>query len=293
MLKDVSSWQHIGHGGKSTLEKEELKSPDGLKYIIKYPRKSTLGLYWEDITEFIAANIGSIMDLEMMSVEIVTRNDKRGCLLRNFVDEFKAKAHEEGGALLPNLVKGYDQLQESPLKNIELIEAGFQVITQADFWKTIKRQFIDMLVYDVLIGNQDRHPFNWSILYFDTEIKFSPIYDNGASLGFNFNEDKLFEMNASVTKLNKYVRNTRMRAGLFERKKIKAKDLLAYLQNHYPKELDRSIQKVEDFDIEEYKQFIKSLDLLSGAQREWLQLIIPVRREKILEWIQKEEENHE
>src|SRR5699024_6965616 len=145
MLKDVSSWLHTGHGGKSTLEKEELKSPDGLKYIIKYPRESKLGTYWEDITEFIAAQIGSIMGLEMMSVEMVPRDGKRGCLLRNFVDESRAKAHEEGGALLPNLVEGYNELQESSLKNIELIDAGFQVITQADFWETIKNQFIDML----------------------------------------------------------------------------------------------------------------------------------------------------
>jgi len=293
MVKDVSSWQHIGYGGKSTLEKEDLQSPDGLKYIIKYPRKSILGMYWEDITEFIAAHIGSMMGLEMMSVEMVTRDGKRGCLLRNFVDEFKAKAHEEGGALLPNLVEGYNQLQKSSLKNIELIETGFQVITQVDFWETIKNQFIDMLVYDALIGNQDRHPFNWSMLYFDTKIKFSPIYDNGASLGFNFNDDKLTEMNASVTKLNKYVRNTRMKVGLFERKNIKAKILLAFVYHHYPQELNKSIQKVDNFDIEEYKRFIQSLNLLSDAQREWLQLIIPARKEKILEWVQKEAENHE
>lgn len=228
-----------------------------------------------------------------MSVEMVTRDGKRGCLLRNFVDESRAKAHEEGGALLPNLVEGYNELQESSLKNIELIDAGFQVITQADFWETIKNQFIDMLVFDVFIGNQDRHTFNWLILYFDTGIKFSPIYDNGASLGFNFNDDKLVEMNSSVTKLNKYVRNARMKAGLFERKNVKAKDLLAYIQNYYPIELYKSIQKVENFDLEKYNQFIQSLDLLSDAQREWLQLIIPARREKILEWIEKEEENHE
>lgn len=285
MLKDVSSWLHIGHGGKSTLEKEELRSPDGSKYIIKYPRKSKLGLYWEDITEFIAAQVGSMMGLEMMSVEIVTRDGKRGCLLRNFVDESRAKFHEEGGALLPSLVEDYNKLQESSLKNMELIDAGFEVITQADFWETIKNQFIGMLVFDVLIGNQDRHPFNWSMLYFDAKIKFSPIYDNGASLGFNLNDRKLVEMNANVMKLNKYVRNARVKTGLFERKSVKAKDLLAFLQKRYPKQLYKSIQKVEDFDIKQYKKFIQSIVLLSDEQKKWLQLIIPARREKILEWV--------
>ena len=61
----------------------------------------------------------------MMKVEIVIRNGSRGCLLRNFVDEFGAKMYEEGGVLLTSLVEGYDELQESSLKNTELIEAGF------------------------------------------------------------------------------------------------------------------------------------------------------------------------
>ena len=33
--------------------------------------------------------------------------------------------YEEGGVLLTSLVEGYDELQESSLKNTELIEAGF------------------------------------------------------------------------------------------------------------------------------------------------------------------------
>ena len=47
-MRDVSDWEHIGYGGKSTLEKEELKSPDELKYLIKYPRKVNVGVSWED-----------------------------------------------------------------------------------------------------------------------------------------------------------------------------------------------------------------------------------------------------
>src|SRR5690625_4693231 len=97
MLKDVSDWVNIGHGGKSTLEKEELKSPvpAELKYMIKYPRESVQGTYWEDITELIAAEIGTMMELETMKVEIVTRFNRRGSLLRNFVEASGAKIHEE------------------------------------------------------------------------------------------------------------------------------------------------------------------------------------------------------
>jgi len=289
MLKDISDWEHIGHGGKSTLEKEELKSPNGLKYIIKYTRNSNQGLYWEDITEFIAAKIGTLMGLEMMFVEMVIRDGKRGCLLRNFSDEYEAQMSEEGGVLLPSLVDGYNELQESTLKNIDLIEAGFQIIVKLDIWKTIKNEFIDMLIFDILIGNQDRHPFNWLILYSDSGYQFSTIYDNGASLGFNFNNTKLIEIISSETKLNKYVRNTKVQAGLFERKKVKAKDLLTYLKYHYPDELKNSLTKVKSIDLAQYNKFIHSLEILNKSQKDWLQLVIPARRKKIFEWIQKED----
>lgn len=126
MLKDISDWELVGYGGKSTLEKEELRSPNRIDYLIKYPREFDEGVSWEDLTELIAAKIGTLCGLEMMKVEMVIRKGKRGCLLRNFVKEHNAMMAEEGGSLLPSLVDGYQELLESPLKNIELIEYGFK-----------------------------------------------------------------------------------------------------------------------------------------------------------------------
>lgn len=237
MLKDISDWERLGYGGKSTLEKEELKSPEGLRYLLKYPRQFREGVSWEDITELIAAEIGTILGLEMMEVEIVTRNGRRGCLLRNFVERYEAEMNEEGGALLPSLVNEYVDLQESPLKNMALIEAGFQVMCKFDYWEHIKVKFIHMLLFDILIGNQDRHPFNWQILFLKCGPRFSPIYDNGASLGFRFEDEQLLKRTSNTSEMNKYTNNTKVKAGLFEKKVVRAKDLLLYIKNYYPEEL--------------------------------------------------------
>ncbi|USK40161.1 HipA domain-containing protein [Cytobacillus firmus] len=286
MLKDISDWEHIGFGGKSTLEKEELRSPDKLKYFIKYPREFNEGVSWEDITELIAAEIGTILGLNMMKVEMVLRHGRRGCLLRNFVDEYDAMMAEEGGALLPSLLENYEEIQQSDLKNMELIEAGFNMIEEFDYWDFFKPEFINMQIFDILIGNQDRHPFNWQLLFFLREgVVFSPIYDNGASLGFRFDDNQLMSKTSNSQEMNKYTKKTRVKAGLFEKKSVKAKDLIEFLQNKYPDELESMRLRLDLFDTERYRLFIKSLSFLSDAQSAWLMNIIPFRREKILEWI--------
>ncbi|MCQ6282365.1 HipA domain-containing protein [Bacillus sp. EB600] len=290
MLRDITDWEHIGYGGKSTLEKEELRSPEGLKYLIKYPRPFEVGVSWEDITELIAAEIGKILGLEMMKVEMVIRKGKRGCLLRNFVEEYDALMAEEGGALLTELVEEYKEVQECEWKNLELIHQGFQMIQKFPHWEFMKSEFIDMQLFDILIGNQDRHPYNWQLLFLPTiGAKFSPIYDNGASLGFRFDEDQLKFKAVSEQEMNKYTKNARVKAGLFENKSVKAKDTITYISEHFPIEFEESAKKLAEFDIMRYSKFINSLDVLSKAKKEWLLNIIPFRRKKILEWIGKEE----
>jgi hypothetical protein len=80
---------------------------------------------------------------------------------------------------------------------------------------------------------------------------------------------------------------------IFEKKSVKAKDLLTFIQKHYPKEFLSSIDKLIAFDVERYEAFIQSLDSLSEAQKVWLLHIISFRRKKILEWVGKGVENNE
>lgn len=265
-MKDVSSWERIGYGGKSTLEKEELCDPSTQeKYLIKYPRVFEIGVSWEDITELIAANVGQLLDLKMMDVEIVMRNNRRGSLLKNFIPT--GVTNEEGGSMLSTL-DSYENFLECDLSGEELIKVGFQQMEQLDFWENIKMNFIEMNFFDILIGNQDRHPYNWMVLFISSQEQlFSTIYDNGASLGFRFDDQQLMDYIRNKNKLEKYMRKSIVKAGLFEKKKVKAFDMVHYLCVHYPKESHDIIKRIKNFDFEKFYEIIDKHTILTDEQK--------------------------
>ncbi|MDI7742438.1 HipA domain-containing protein [Lysinibacillus fusiformis] len=294
-MKDISNWGFYGYGVDSTLEKIELLAPERMpneseghrRYILKYPRVFEVGVSWEDITELIASQIGKLLKLKMMDVEIVQRDSRRGALLKNFVP-YRGQ-FLEGGSILSEFEE-YESTKLLELKNEHLINAGFDIIERLEYWQIIKKEFIAMNFFDILIGNQDRHPFNWMMLYNeDSNKSFSPIYDNGASLGFRFDDNQLNTYISNETQLHRYIRNTKVKVGLFEYKQVKAKDLINVLKNRYIDESELIIAQIENFNIVRYEEYINRNVYLSEKQKEWLKLIISIRRQYILKWYEGEE----
>lgn len=79
--------------------------------------------------------------------------------------------------------------------------------------------FSDMVVFDVLIGNMDRHHENWGIcedkrykqqLLFDKKKlvdlrNFTPLFDHGSSLMFELSDKDIDDITADEAKLQRYV----------------------------------------------------------------------------------------
>lgn len=79
--------------------------------------------------------------------------------------------------------------------------------------------FTDMVVFDVLIGNMDRHHENWGVcvdkkyrqqLLFDKKQlinlrKFTPLFDHGSSLMFELSDEDVAQMYGSEERLLHYV----------------------------------------------------------------------------------------
>ncbi len=116
---------------------------------------------------------------------------------------------------------------------------------QAKIQQTRKR-IIEMIVYDCLYGNYDRHDENWSMHIKGNEnIDLYPLYDNERVLGLyenqSFIEDTL--RNQEVEKKTDENFFSRMHVPGETKKNSTYKEMLEYLMNTYPQETREILQK--------------------------------------------------
>jgi len=70
------------------------------------------------------------------------------------------------------------------------------------------RDFVKLLVFDAIVGNNDRHFYNWGVI---TDItgknapRFSPIYDTARGLFWNTTENQIIERSKKPQELNAFL----------------------------------------------------------------------------------------
>ena len=84
----------------------------------------------------------------------------------------------------------------------------------------ILHELIRLVIFDALVGNNDRHFFNWGVIR-SVESRFqpffSPIYDTARGLFWNYSENKvtdIVEVNKTVdSHIRKYCKDSRPKIG--------------------------------------------------------------------------------
>lgn len=215
-MRDVSNWEITGFGENSTLEKYEMLSPEEDHYIMKFPRYFNGNrTNWEDVNEIIAAKVAKLLNIKVVDAEIAYHNERRGCLMKHFRFQWKAEAAETASSLLSaEFGDEYDELQNSDLKNEELMLKLFSLFERFSLSEKLRKDFVFMNLFDILIGNQDRHAHNWQVLFINQVPTFGPLYDNGASLGWQLPEEQIKQQLQSTKKMNKFYKNTKVKIGM-------------------------------------------------------------------------------
>jgi hypothetical protein len=181
----------------------------------------------ESITEYLLNRIGEVIGLNIAKPKLVFAGEQIRFLSQYFLDLSKNEQLIHGAQIYSRYLEDEEfvaMANEHKRKEISRELFNFQFTEEAikaTFPKEhekILNEFVKMLVFDAIVGNNDRHFYNWGIitdLFQTTEPRFSPIYDTARGLFWNESEEKIKEYLGDPkqlqSKLNKYVKNAKPR----------------------------------------------------------------------------------
>ncbi|GHT12776.1 hypothetical protein FACS189415_2930 [Bacteroidia bacterium] len=203
-------------------------------------RESKKDYKFEFWSEIIASKIGKLLGFNVVDYNIAYNRTEIGCMSQSIINNENEDLSEGYGFI----VEKYPDFQVNFKKT-----HSFQKIIGA--LKNIhlehcQRSVLEMVVFDTIIGNTDRHSENWGIVitnrllddilkklsrwkkirfkiniflitkgqmsfqklikrYKEENWKFSPLYDNGSSLGRELSEDKIINLLNNEDEFDKFI----------------------------------------------------------------------------------------
>ncbi|HLZ40618.1 MAG TPA: HipA domain-containing protein [Candidatus Sulfotelmatobacter sp.] len=185
--------QTIGYAPKWVFVAEQ----GGPEYIVKRPTYK--GGTTETLTELLINQLGSGYGFQMAHSGLVSIDGRPAFVTRSFLG---AKEHLVHGSLLIEEHYGAKrgELDTVPhgIKEQEFYSLDFVIPTLEQYCgkaaESVVTRFVEMVLFDALIGSTDRHAQNWGVIRGSTtqgNYRFSPIFDTSRGLFWNLPDAKL------------------------------------------------------------------------------------------------------
>lgn len=218
---NISDWEeheYLGTGG--TRDKMVVENADDncLYYFKTSLKKGDKDYTYEFWSEVIASEVGKMLGFDILQYDVAASKEKLGCLSKLMINP-SCEQLDEGYKWIKRYQVAYDA-EDRDAYTFQIIDAALHKLFPG---KGFSEKLISTLVFDCIIGNEDRHQENWGIIV-ATEItnersfifsrktpvpkttyKFAPIYDSGSSLGRELREEKVNQMLTDAVQLNAYI----------------------------------------------------------------------------------------
>ena len=168
----------------------------------------------ESITEFLLNRIGEVFGYNMAKSRLGWFGGQIRFLSEYFLNKPSEQQLEHGAELYAGYLNDKEFVEEIEEQRLsqDLFTIQFTQETLKHFFPNNREklfaEFINMLIYDALIGNNDRHFYNWAIVrnvYNKDEFSFAPIYDTARGLFWNDHEDKIKRIYKNKNELESYI----------------------------------------------------------------------------------------
>lgn len=242
----------------------------------------------ESVIEFMINRIGQVLELNMNEVELYRINGQIRFLSRYFLRSNETLTHgaEICGEYLDDIPFAKEIANEKKSSR-ELFT--FQFIEKAMVAKfgqessTLMAEIVRMIIYDGLVGNNDRHFYNWGVITntkkLNTVPRFAPLYDSARGLLWNNSDGwivkNLKAMSQNGKKIEHYIHDACPRISIENDSGINHFGLINYLKN-YNKEYGIFIKEMSTLNNED--------NIIEMLKREFFPFFI-TERCKLIEYI--------
>ncbi|MGZ8163898.1 MAG: hypothetical protein ACXW1W_18605 [Methylococcaceae bacterium] len=226
-------------------------------------------------TEIIAYQVGCLLDVPVPPAFVAfdESDDSCGALIEWFLNypEQPEERFVPGGDIMVNTIPCYDR-KKGQQHNFAMVALylGFLEKSKKIDMVDWQNYWCDMLLFDALIGNTDRHHDNWGLLWQASsggllwqnsnetaKVRMAPVFDNGTSLGYEIlerNMDNFYTPGRMQSYINKGRHHIRYQ--LHDEYPAQHAELLVFLANKYPGIASRIKNKLKAFDMDRLRAII-------------------------------------
>lgn len=242
--------QVLGNATKYVIRSNDPNEPE---YLVKYAQKHGER---ETYTEFFLNQLGSALGFQMAHSGLVLLDGTLAFLTRIFTGPQESLRH--GSLIIEDYYKEEKALEkirrreEQEFYSIDFVAMHLQAFCGVDF-NAVFAKFIEMLVFDALVGSMDRHAQNWGVVGNISEPPnycFAPIFDTARSLLWSTDEGTVEKMLRDEHMMNAFIERARPCLGP-ERKHPKVNccnhfDFVGNLMKLYPHQTEHALAKATD-----------------------------------------------